>query len=244
VMNDDGVIIANTDGETATINRTTPPTKKGKGDWNLQIINLKSRTKQFEIGELGAWSETFLHNNIYWRGWNHYPAQLIPSDGTRVTTHDRPSSMCPATFHELRHNQGNNIEAMVMYGLTDKQPGELTALNRSWNFAPAVTDTSGGDYLGYEKRERAFKFTKTNEVMAFTVRASKTQPLENPALVIANWGSSDSNVSLKINGQPKSRGADYRTGVEVDTNGTYTLVIWMSYAATETCSFEIGGKSS
>ena len=39
----------------------------------------------------------------------------------------------PRTFHELRHTNGNNIEAMVMYGLTDKQPDELTSLNRSWS---------------------------------------------------------------------------------------------------------------
>ena len=240
VMHDAGVIVANTDGETVTINRSDAQPKKRVSNWNLQIVNLKGQTKQFEIGELGAWSQTFLHNNIYWRGWNHYPVQLIPSDGTRVNTCDRPSSTCPATFHELRHKDGNNIEAMVMYGLTDKQPGALTALNRSWNFAPEVTDTKGCAYLGYEKRERAFKFAKTNEVIASTVRATKEQPLENPAFVIANWGSRDSSILLKVNGQTKSRGADYRTGIEVDTDGTYTLVIWMPLSVNETVAFEVG----
>jgi hypothetical protein len=47
----------------------------------------------------------------------------------------------PRTFHELRHTNGNNIEAMVMYGLTDKQPDELTSLNRSWNFVTRVSPT-------------------------------------------------------------------------------------------------------
>ena len=144
VMNDDGVIIANTDGADRDhqSHRARPP-KKREGNWNLQLVNLKGQTKQFEIGEIGAYSETCLHRDVWWRGWNHYPVQLIPSDGTQVKTFDRPSSTCPATFRELRHTNGNNIEAMVMYGLTDKQPGELTALNRSWNFAPAVTDTNG-----------------------------------------------------------------------------------------------------
>ena len=240
VMNYDGVFLLNPDGQTRTINRTNPPARKGKGDWNLQVINLKGRTKQFEIGEIGAFSETCLHRDVWWRGWNHYPVQVIPSDGTQVKTFDRPSSTCPATFRELRHTDGNSIEAMVMYGLTDKQPGELTPLNRSWNFAPAVTDTNGCVSLGYEKRERAFKFVKTGERVTFTLRASKEQPLENPAFVIANWGRSASNVSLKINGQIKARGVDYRAGVEVDTDGTYTLVIWLPLTTAESVSIKIG----
>jgi hypothetical protein len=240
VIHDEGVILLDPKGQTRTISRTSPPAKKGEGDWNLQFINLKGRTKQFEIGEIGAYGETCLHRDVWWRGWNHYPVQLIPSDGTRVTTYDRPSSTCPATFRELRHTNGNNIEAMVMYGLTDRQPGELTALNRSWNFAPAVTDTNGCVSLGYEQRERAFKFVKTAGPLGFTLRASKERPLENPAFVIANWGSPDSSVSLKINGQAKTRGVDYRAGIEVDTNGTYALVLWLPLSATKPVSFEFG----
>ena len=239
VIHDDGVILFNPKGETRTISRTTPPAKKGEGDWNLQVINLKGQTKQFEIGEIGAYGETCLHRDIWWRGWNHYPVQVIPSDGTRVVTYDRPTSMCPATFRELRHTDGNNIEAMVMYGLTDKQPGELTSLNRAWNFAPAVTDTNGCVSLGYEKRERAFKFVKTGASVSFKLQASKDQPLENPAFIIANWGSNDSNVTLKLNGQTKKRGADYQAGVELDTDGTYTLVLWLPLSATEIVSFVV-----
>ena len=239
VMNDAGVIVANTDGETQTISLTDAPPPKRVENWNLQLVNLKGPTKQFEIGEIGAWVQTFLHNKIFWRGWNHYPVQVIPSDGTRVKTYDRPSSTCPATFNELRHKDGNKIVAMVMYGLTDKTPGDLTALNRSWNFAPEVSETNGCVYLGYDRPERAFKFKKSAERIAFRLRASNEQPLENPAFVIANWGSPDSNVSLKINGQTKSRGADFRTGIEVDTDGTYTLVIWLPLSATESISFEV-----
>jgi hypothetical protein len=242
VLNDAGVIIANSDGETMTIKRSDPPLSKRVGNWNLQLVNLKGQTKQFEIGEVGAWSQTHLHNDVWWRGWNHYPVQVIPSDGTRVHTSDRPSSTCPATFHELRHKDGNNIEAMVMYGLTDRQPRELTALNRSWNFAPAVTDTRDCVSLGYEKRERAFKFTRTGDAVAFTVQATKEQPLENPAFIIAHWDSPEGNVLLKIDGQTKAHGRDYRSGIEVDSNGTYTLVIWMPWSATETVAFAVGKK--
>jgi hypothetical protein len=140
----------------------------------------------------------------------------------------------------LRHANGNNIEAMVMYGLTDKQPGELTALNRSWNFAPAVTDTNGCVALGYAQRERAYKFVKTGRSVGFTLHASPEQPLENPAFVVAGWSGPDHNVPLKINGQTKTSGVDYRAGIEVDTEGTYTLVLWLPLSATEPVSFEFG----
>jgi len=239
VLHDAAVIITNTDGETQARHRSAPQPKKLAANWNLQYLNLKSETRQFEIGEVGAWSQTFLHSDVYWRGWNHYPVQLIPSDGTRVDRYDRPASSCPATMHELRHEDGNNIEAMVMYGLTDKQPAALTRLNRSWNFAPAVVDCQGCQYHGYEKRERAFKFSRSNDVVAFTIRATPNRPLENPAFVVANWGGNNSSVSLKIGGQTKVRGADYKTGIELDTDGGYTMVIWMPWSSTETVSFEV-----
>jgi hypothetical protein len=239
-MHEEAVILANPDGQTTTIRRGGPPAKKGAGDWNLQLINLKGRTKQFEIGEIGAASQTFLHNDIYWRGWNHYPVQVIPSDGTRVNACDRPSSACPATFHELRHKDGNHIEAMVMYGLTEKQTEALTSLNRSWNFAPEVSDSSGCVFRGYEKRERAFMFERKAERFTFALRASKGRPLENPAFVIANWGSPDHNPSVKINGRAQTRGADYRAGVELDTAGNHVLVIWVPLSANGTSTFEFG----
>jgi hypothetical protein len=106
-----------------------------------------------------------------------------------------------------------------------------------------VTDLKGCHCSGYEKRERAFKFTKTSDSLAFTIRASKEQPLENPSFVIANWGSPDSNISLKLNGQMKKRGADYQSGIEVDTDGSCRLVIWMLFAAAQTTSFEVTRKN-
>jgi hypothetical protein len=239
VMHDDAVILFNPQGESRTISRTSPPAKKGEGDWNLQVINLKGRTKQFEIGEIGAYSETALHREVWWRGWNHYPVQLIPSDGTQVKAYDRPSSSCPGTMRELRHKDGNNIEAMVMYGLTDKQPAELTALNRSWNFAPEVTETSGCVSLGYEKRERAFKFRKTDGPLRFTLQANAKQPLENPAFVISNWGGADRGFTLKVNGRIKSQGTGYRAGIEFDMDGTRALVIWLPLTVSEALSVAI-----
>jgi hypothetical protein len=49
-------------------------------------------------------------------------------------------------------------------------------------------------------------------------------------------------VTLKINGQAKTQGVDYRSGIEVDTDGSYTLVLWLPLSTTETVSFEVDGR--
>jgi len=242
VLGDDGVVIADTRGRTVTIDRAETQPRRLEGDWNLQLVNLTGVTKQFEIGEIGAWSQTYLHNDVFRRGWNHYPVQLIPSDGTRVHTYDRPASACPATFHEVRHTDGNHIEAMVLYGLTDGRADGLTALNRSWNFAPELTDVRGCEFQGYERRERAFKLRRTGDTVAFTVDASRERPLERPAFVIAGWPGADADVTLTINGRTGTRDEDFRAGVEVDTDGSQTLVVWLPLSATEATSLEIAGR--
>ncbi len=239
VLNDAAVIIASTDGETEIRYHSVPKRRRLPENWTLQYLNLKSKTKQFQIGEIGSRVHTILHSDTYWRGWNHYPVQVIPSDGTRAFAYDRPVSTCPSTFYELKHMKGNNIEAMVMYGLTDKKPEDLTSLNRSWNFAPNVIDSTGCQYHGYEKRERAFKFTCKGNEVKFKIKATKEQPLENPAFVIANWPGSDGNISLTMNGKAKTPGRDYKAGIEVAPDGTYSLVIWMKYSATKTVSVAI-----
>ena len=48
--------------------------------------------------------------------------------------------------------------------------------------------------------------------------------------------------SVKINGQAKTQGVDYRAGIEVDTDGSYTLVLWLPLSTAETVSIEVGGK--
>ena len=73
-------------------------------------------------------------------------------------------------------------------------------------------------------------FTCRNNDVKFTIKATKEQPLENPALVFANWPGNDANISLKMDGKTKTRGADFKAGIEMGTDGSYSLVIWMKYS--------------
>jgi hypothetical protein len=257
VLLDEAVIVANAKGETQSLYRSKPDSlmdlrgltgiarqqryKQLKNDKNLQFTNLNSKTKQFEIGEIGTWVQTFLAEDVWWKGWNHYPVQLIPSDGTVVYQYDRIASSCPSTLNEVRRIiDKKTMEAMDIYGLTYKSPAGLTSLNRSWNYAPEVSDATGCISLGYEKRERAYMFTRNSDSMRFKIMATKEKPIENISLVIGNWKYNDiEDVSVTINGNLLSSGKDYRKGLETDPDGNNVLVLWLEYSSYETVSLII-----
>ena len=47
--------------------------------------------------------------------------------------------------------------------------------------------------------------------------------------------SNDANVSLKMNDKAKTRGGDFKAGIEMAVDGSYSLVIWMKYSSNENC---------
>lgn len=234
LLYDQAVTLSNSDNEIEKFTRSTGITgKKIRTDKNLQYINLKSKTKQFQIGELGTKIEVEIFQDVWWNGWNHYPVQLIPSDGTDAYQYDRVASTCPATFREVRHQLNKNtVEAMTLYGLTNSQPEELTNLNRSWNFAPDLKVIQGATFLGYKKNEKAYHLHKLGNKIQFEIDASKESPLINPAFVINNWGDDKSVLNLKIEGKVLKEGNEYHKGIEITPDGSFSLVVFF------TCSSE------
>ncbi|MBC7888456.1 MAG: LamG domain-containing protein [Ferruginibacter sp.] len=239
VLMDDAVTVSDDKGEMETFLRsqkkTNPPDKSIRTIKNLQYINLKSATKQFQIGEPGTKIDIEIFRDEWWNGWNHYPAQLIPTDGTVLTQYDRASSSCPATFREVRHTLDSvNVEAMTIYGLTTGKPEALTNLNRSWNFAPEITGATGCINLGYNKAEKAYLLEKKSNHIKFRIAATEQSPVVNPAFIIRNWGTADAeNLRVKINGQVILNKKDYQKGIEMDTNGTPMLIIRMKHTNTK-----------
>ncbi|MDA3867538.1 MAG: LamG domain-containing protein [Salinivirgaceae bacterium] len=240
-VNDNGVILANEKGESQTWFRSKPePDNALKGNKNLQYINLKSETKQFQIGEVGSKVDQELNKDIYWLGWNHYPTQLIPSDGTIALQYDRPTSSCMATFRELRHALSPvHTEAMTIFGLTNGKPSDLTNLNRSWNFAPAIADEIGCSNAIYVKSEKAYYLTKNADLIQFNILASNESPLVNPAFIIRNWNKPLDKVEVKINGQVITDNKALKKGIEIDTDGKPMLVIWMKLVSENVSIFRI-----
>ena len=244
-ISDDAVKLSNHQGETQTWYRSKPqPDKELTGDKNLQYINLKSETKQFEIGEIGSRIDPELKRDVYWLGWNHYPVQIIPSDGTIALQYDRPTSSCLATFREVRHTlSAGHTEAMTIFGLTNKKPEELNDLNRAWNFAPKITDEKGCTNLGFQKSEKAWYLSKTGDIMQFKMAASKESPVENPAFVIRNWNIPDiDKLEIKINGKETIGEKNVRKGIETDFDGQPMLVIWLKYSSVEMVTIDINKK--
>ncbi len=242
VLLDDAETASDPDGSTVTYYRSKPiDNKKVPDGKNLQYINLNSPSKQFEIGEIGSRIEVEIFQNVWWKGWNHYPAQLIPSDGTVVYQYDRPASSCPATFRELRHQiDQNTVEAMQIYGLTKAKPSGLASLNRSWNFAPEIENEKGCKYLGYQKSEKAYILSRQSNIIQFQVLASKESPLENPAFVIKNWENQGTEkLQIKVNGEHFTDKNNFKAGIETDVDGKQMLVLWLKLSTEKTTSLKI-----
>lgn len=242
VLLNNAVIVANSEGKTQTWYRSkSKPSNELDGKKNLQFTNLNSKTKQFEIGEIGTWIETFLDKDVYWNGWNHYPVQLIPSDGTIIYQYDRPASTCPTTLHELRRIiDKKTMESMVLYGLTNNSVDSLNRINRSWNFAPEITNEIGCSNLGFEKNEKAYHISKANDIMQFMIAATKESPIVNPAFVIKNWKKSNiGQLKVKINGQEITGDETIHKGIETDTGGQYMLVVWLNFSSDKTVTFNL-----
>ncbi|MCD6333578.1 MAG: hypothetical protein J7L89_09930, partial [Bacteroidales bacterium] len=56
---------------------------------------------------------------------------------------------------------------------------------------------------------------------------------------IRNWKSRDIKADLKINGISVKPGPDFRQGVNIDTDGTFTLIVWVGLKADTPQRFEI-----
>lgn len=226
VLKDTAVIVGNHEGALWKFNRLSGD--KGQYDGNLLYTNLNSSTKQFQIGEIGTKIDIHLFEDVWWNGWDHYPCQLIPSDGTAVFGYDRGGSSCVSTFREVRRKiDPVTTQAMQIYGLTRKTPAELLPLNRFWNFAPDIENISGGDFLEFVKSEKAYHILARSNEISFTIPATVSSPVVNPAFVVKKYMKDVDDVRVMVNGED----IECKKGVELDENGDNMLVVWMEFAS-------------
>jgi hypothetical protein len=245
------VYLFNQDGEPEVWDYSVDPSaRKGKPvaeNKNLVYLNLKSEYKHFNIGETGSYwtpknqwesmrlAPGFSRYNV----WDHYPFGLLPSDGTVATGKDRTSSACLGTLSGLQHllDDGRS-ELYNIYGITNLPATELKILNRSWNTAPQLTDMTGGESNGYDKRQRAYVMKKGSDELSFKLNGSEENPVLNPCFVIKNWGSKPLTY-IKINDEKVVPDKNFRQGIIRDTDGTQTLVIWINQKSFEKVSYKI-----
>jgi hypothetical protein len=220
---------------------------------NMSIVNLKSKYRPFFIISPesvttveGTWDSPYFRTYaahmarpVYrpdpapsaYGWWDHWPVAQVPGDGRWVTTPDRPSHFNLTTFvqwndYEVTERTRTRI---MLTGMTDKKADELVPLAKSWLQAPNMKIITDG-YKGgsYDQSERAYIIEKTDPgnliTISFVLEASKNSPLLNPAIIIKNWGSQLSTLS--VNDKIIKQGKDFRQGLRKDPEGE-DLIIWI-----------------
>jgi hypothetical protein len=247
----DAITVSNIKGETELWNYSTGvPYRKGHAigeNRNLIYMNLNSEYKHFNIGEIGSYyvpysqweSMRMAPGHTKYNAWNHYPFGLLPSDGTVATGIDRVSSSCIGTLYGLHHQlDDGRVDMYNIYGITNIPAAGLRDLNRSWNYAPALSNISGAESKGYEKGQRAYVLTKRSAKISFNLEGSEDSPILNPCFVIKKW-ESDSKARIKINNKNLATDGKIKQGIIRDTDGTKTLIIWIEEKSYEKVLYNI-----
>jgi len=218
------------------------------GAKNIHLVNLKGRYDPVDISDNTGGNAHYGDAGVQtwfseFPAWNHWPISLSDSVGRPASFPDRAihSSLVRATPRTYATHTGDAPweEKLMLEGMTDLKPNALVALARSWLKSPRLSHVFGATGGGYDRSERAYKLTATAPAISFQIEASKANPIYNPAFVITNWHSPTARASLKIDQVSCETGPDFRQGVVIDTDGTYTLIIWLDYQAAATRTFQI-----
>jgi hypothetical protein len=71
--------------------------------------------------------------------------------------------------------------------------------------------------------------------LSFRIDASKSKPIKI-------WNSRQGIVILNVNGVQQTGGTDFRQGVIIYTDGTYTMIIWIGLTAKSPQEFTVSKK--
>ena len=221
----------------------------GPPDPNIQIVNLKSQWKPFQIVSSDrASADIYDGENTYFNFecWNHWPVAQIASSGRPCVANDRASHTSLSHLLWKTYSKDENSETKIlMSGLTTQSPAELLTLAKSW-LSPPKMQVNGDDYRndGYDPTQRAYVLTRVkgdNPVaLRLTLDGSGTSPVLDPAIVIKNWG--DGPAQLKIDGRSVASGKAFRVGHIRRLEGT-DLVIWMQKQSTVPFNIELSTGS-
>jgi hypothetical protein len=247
-INLDALTLLNMKGESATYiwkpkptmsfaRPNGPETIDGPQDANIQVVNLKSTWKPFQIvppanvkWEIYNGEKT----HFTFECWNHWPVAQIPSSGRPCVASDRPShSSLSHIYWDAYQASENTMSKLLLDGLTAKPPQELVPLAESW-LSPPEIDVAGEGIRseGYDAAERAFVLVREAPSMPlaadFTIQAREGSPAFNPAIVIKDWG--DGEAHMTLDGKPMRAGKDLRFGHVQRLEGT-DLVVWIQTQA-------------
>ena len=242
-INLDAITLENMQGATKTYtwgqklggtfgNPIGPGPVTGPPDPNIQVVNMKSQWKPFQVVSAdGASADIYNNENSYFNFlcWNHWPVAQIASSDRPCVTDDRASHSSLSHLYWKFYSKGENTATKIMMdGLTTKSPGDLLPLAKSW-LRPPKLQVEDQNYRneGYDPSQRAYVVTRTADAadrVSLIFEASHASPIFDPAVVIRNWG--EGAARLKIDGKSAPFGKEFRMGYVRRLDGT-DLVIWM-----------------
>ena len=243
----DALTVGNMKGETATYSWVNgPPPKKMEkpSDPNIQVVNLKSNWKPFQIvspmnSSMSLYTGEVTYSMFEW--WNHWPVAQVRSSGISAVAPDRPShSSLSHIYWEPYAQTENAMTKILLHGLTTQSAAHLVPLAKSWLSAPAM-EISGTGFQGqgYDQTQRAFVIVRQDGSviprLQVSLPASSDSPLMHPAFVIKNWG--DAEPKLLVNGKPVARGSVFRYGFVPTLDGS-DLVVWLQIQSEKPTSLE------
>lgn len=246
-INPEALTIANMKGESDTYTwlEHPPVGKSHLANPNIQVVNLKSTWKPFQIvppekSTIVPYTGEKTFAMFEW--WNHWPITQVASSGISAYAPDRASHSSLSHLIWAPYAQtSNTITKIMLAGMTTKSAIDLLSLAKSWLNAPPIKlDGAGFTSQGYDQSQRAYMVTRTAPSSAaslqMVLQASGDSPLQNPAFVIKQWG--DDAPSVKVNGQALTRGPALRYGFVPQLEGD-DLVIWLQLEAVASVRIDI-----
>ena len=222
-----------------------PTAVSGPPNPNIQVVNLKSAWKPFQIVSPDGVEAGFYNDEKTYFGfecWNHWPVAQIASSDRPCVAADRAShSSLSHLYWRSYATDGNTETKILMSGLTTRSPADLLPLAESW-LSPPELQLKGEGYRsqGYDPTQRAYVLTRTETATSapldLILSASDASPAFDPAIVIKSWG--DAAARLKIDGKPVAWGKDFRVG-HIDRLEGRDLVIWIQKQSTQALHVEV-----
>ena len=221
---------------------------------NIAVINTKSEYKPFYVYQPGVllgpygWRPEVRTQYSHFPVWDHWPVNMIPSDGRFQLHPDHYASaaiLSPSMKSTWIEGPGPTKTAFFLFGLSRKSASQLAALDRSWLHPPALQIADGRYTSSYDAGQRAYLLSpspdaeshpaRKDKSVRLTVRASEASPFVNGAFILAGWGESDAEVSIngKILRKPEMfsghnsrlEGSDLSVWIQRESTQSFVLTI-------------------
>ena len=222
-----------------------PSDVTGPAGANMQMVNLKSAWKPFQIVPPEGVSSNFYNNEksyFTFECWNHWPVAQIASSDRPCVTSDRPShTSLSHLFWNVSAQTENTATKILMDGLTTRSLTDLVPLAKSWISPPQLAVLRGAVQSdGYDASQRAYVLTEKQpghpDALLFALEANQASPVFHAAVLIQGWG--ENTFRLKVNGRPATSGPMLRTALRHHLEGT-DLLIWIETETTQPLKVEV-----